>query len=163
MGSKIYVKSWGPFWPLLCSIRKWPFLFKKNDKMILHHIFEDLIEGFEPRRPPQPSKKTYFLKILKIFLKIVKSWGGQRGSSWFQTLQNDFTYHYSLIFLFEAQRSYFHQKISIWKYERGLRRPPASKRVNVSKDFLFYLYTNFSFRKWELTIQLGTSYLPANN
>ena len=38
--------------------------------MILHHIFEDLIEGFEPMRPPQPSKKTYFLKILKIFLKI---------------------------------------------------------------------------------------------
>ena len=47
--------------------------------MILHHIFEDLIEGFEPMRPPQPSKKTYFLKILKIFLKIVKSWGVRGG------------------------------------------------------------------------------------
>ena len=32
----------------------------KNDKTILPYIFEDLTEGLEPMRPPQPPKKPTF-------------------------------------------------------------------------------------------------------
>ena len=32
----------------------------KNDKTILPYIFEDLTEGLEPMRPPQPPKKLLF-------------------------------------------------------------------------------------------------------
>ena len=32
----------------------------KNDKTILPYIFEDLTEGMEPLRPPQPPKNLLF-------------------------------------------------------------------------------------------------------
>ena len=34
-----------------------------NDKTILPYIFDDLTEGLEPLRPPQPPEKPTFLKI----------------------------------------------------------------------------------------------------
>ena len=50
----------GLFQPPLFSLRKWPFLVKKNYKTILPYIFDDLTEGLEPMRPPQPPKKPTF-------------------------------------------------------------------------------------------------------
>ena len=72
MGSKIYVKSRGEgsFSAPPMFSQKMAVFGSKNDKTILPNTFEDLTEGLEPMRPPQPPKKTYFLKILKIFLKI---------------------------------------------------------------------------------------------
>ena len=97
------------------------FFGSKKDKTILPYIFEDLTEGLEPMRPPQPPKKPTFWKYWKsswklVIFKKVGFLGGQRGGLWFLTLQNDFIYHCLLIFLFEAQKSHFIQKISIWKY-----------------------------------------------
>ena len=40
--------------------KKMAFFGSKNDKTILPYIFEDLTEGLEPMRPPQPPKKPTF-------------------------------------------------------------------------------------------------------
>ena len=60
-GSKIYVKWQGggffsPPYVLLENGHCW----SKNDKTILPYIFEDLTEGLEHMRPPQPPKKPTF-------------------------------------------------------------------------------------------------------
>ena len=46
------------------------FFDLKNDKTILPYIFEDLIEGLEPMRPPQPPKKpiSYTSLFIDFFI-----------------------------------------------------------------------------------------------
>ena len=60
MGSKIYVKlPWGFFSHPHVVLGNGIFC-SKNDITILLHIFEDLKEGLEPIRSPQPPKRPTF-------------------------------------------------------------------------------------------------------
>ena len=60
VGSKIYVKWLEAFnAPPIISENEVIFC-SKNDKTILPYIFEDLTEGLEPMRRPQPPKKPTF-------------------------------------------------------------------------------------------------------
>ena len=107
----------------------------KNDKTILPYIFEDLTEGLEPMRPPQPPKKPTFWKYWKsswklVIFKKVGFLGGQRGGSWFLTLQNDFIYHCLLIFFIWGSKKPFYPKnqyLKIWIFKlfRGLGGSPS--------------------------------------
>ena len=113
------------------------FFGSKNDKTILPYIFEDLTEGLEPMRPPQPPKKPTFWKYWKsswklVIFKKVGFLGGQRGGSWFLTLQNDFIYHCLLIFFIWGSKKPFYPKnqyLKIWVFKlfRGLGGPPMKK------------------------------------
>ena len=100
VGLKIYVSWWGGAFkaPPMFSL-KMTYLGPKNNKTIIPHIFEDLMEGLEPKHPPMVPQKTYFFatrqKILKIgsFQKS-RFLGGQRGVFGFLNIQNGFIYQY---------------------------------------------------------------------
>ena len=102
VGLKIYVSWWGGAFkaPPMFSL-KMTYLGPKNNKTIIPHIFEDLMEGLEPKHPPMVPQKTYFFvtrqKILKIgcFQKS-RFLGGQRGVFGFLNIQNGFIYQYLL-------------------------------------------------------------------
>ena len=96
----------------------------KNDKTILPYIFGDLAEGLEPMRRPQPPKKPTFWKYWKsswklVIFKKVGFLGGQRGSLWFLTLQNDFINHYLLIFYLRQKKPFSSKKqyLKIWFFK----------------------------------------------
>ena len=86
MGLKIYVSWWGGAFkaPPMFSL-KLTFLGPKNDNTIFPHIFEDLMEGSEPKHPPLAPQKTYFFatpqKMLKFrnFQKSRFFWGPEGG------------------------------------------------------------------------------------
>ena len=123
--------------PPLCSLRKWPFLVQKMIKPSSPklYVFKDLKEGLEPMRPPQPPKKPTFWKYWKsswklVIFKKVGFLGGQRGGSWFLTLQNDFIYHCLLIFFIWGSKKPFYPKnqylkIGIFKLFGGLGGSPS--------------------------------------
>ena len=75
VGLKIYVSWWGGAFkaPPMFSL-KMTYLGPKNNKTIIPHIFEDLMEGLEPKHPPLAPKKPTFLKISKFphFLRCRK-------------------------------------------------------------------------------------------
>ena len=105
--------------------------------MILHHIFEDLIEGFEPRRPPQPSKKPTFWKYWKSFWKLLKV-GGSEGEF---VISNPPKWFYISLFidifiwgskeLFSPKNQY----LKIW--ERAETAPLPQKGLMLVKIFYF--------------------------
>ena len=77
------------------------FLGPKNDKTIFPHVCDKLLKGLEPLNPPQPPKKTYFLKMLIILLKKVIDILTQKN----------------------------HLKIDLWMFSMA-KKPPVSNRVN---------------------------------
>ena len=66
VGLKIYVSWWGGAFkaPPMFSL-KMTYLGPKNNKTIIPHIFEDLMEGLEPKHPPMAPQKPTFLRHIK--------------------------------------------------------------------------------------------------
>ena len=56
----MYVKSRGGYLAPPMFSKKMAFFDSKNDKTILHYIFDDLTEGLEPMRPLSPLKNLLF-------------------------------------------------------------------------------------------------------
>ena len=59
-GRKYTLSGGGAFSAPPIFSQKMAFFGEKNDKTILLYIFDDLTEGLEPMKPPQPPKKPTF-------------------------------------------------------------------------------------------------------
>ena len=87
------------------------FLGPKNDKTIFPHIFEDLMEGLEPKHHPfgiWPHKTYFFAKPQKMlkFGKFQKRrfFGGAEGNVWVSRHPNSFISIFIILGSLEAKK-----------------------------------------------------------